>query len=67
MMPARVLFTYSPAGVEELFQEVFEPVSDRSAPPPPMTKEAIARFMAVEGKYGLETLLPGRSDGQDDQ
>ena len=55
---ARILITYSPAGVEKLFQEVFTPVDDPSAPPPPMTEESIAHFMAVEARYGLETLRP---------
>ncbi len=66
-MPAKMLITYSPAGVEKLFQEAFEPVTDRSAPPPPMTEEAIARFLAIAPKYGLETLPPGEpgvSEGQ---
>src|SRR5262245_20383159 len=54
----RMLITYSPAGVEKLFQAVFEPVTDPLAPPPPMTEESFARFSAVESQYGLETLLP---------
>jgi quercetin dioxygenase-like cupin family protein len=58
---AKVLITYSPAGVEELFQEVFDPVTDRSAPPPPSTEESVARFLAVESKYGLESILPSGS------
>jgi quercetin dioxygenase-like cupin family protein len=58
-MPARVLITYSPAGVEKLFQEAFDPVTDPSLSPPPMIEESIARFMAAESKYGLESLLPG--------
>lgn len=56
---AKLLITYSPAGVEKLFQEVFEPVTDPSLPSPPMTEESIRRFVAVEAKYGLESLLPG--------
>jgi len=60
-MPAKVLITYSPAGLEKLFEEVFDPVTDPSAPPPPMTEESIARFMAVESRYGLETVLPSET------
>lgn len=55
---AKLLITYSPAGVEKLFQEVFRPVTDPSLPPPTWTDEDIARFVAIESKYGLETLPP---------
>jgi quercetin dioxygenase-like cupin family protein len=68
--PAKVLITYSPAGVEKLFEEVFDPVTDPTAAPPPMTEESIARFMAVESRYGLETLPPGDprlANGEADQ
>lgn len=58
---ARMLVTYSPAGIEKLFQRVFEPADDRTAPPPPPTEESFARFKAVESEYGLETVLPGGS------
>ncbi len=57
-VPARLLVTYSPAGIEKLFQRVFEPVDDRSASPPRPTKESFARFRALEAEYGLETLDP---------
>ena len=59
--PARLLATFSPAGIEQFFQEVGEPVEDRSAPPPPVTEETIARFMAAESsgwKDHHETLPP---------
>ena len=48
--PAKLLATFSPAGIEQFFREVGEPVEDRSAPPPPVTEETIARFMAVEAR-----------------
>jgi mannose-6-phosphate isomerase-like protein (cupin superfamily) len=57
-VPAKLLITYSPAGIEKLFQQVFEPAGDRTAPPPPWTNETFARFKAIESEYGLETVLP---------
>jgi len=59
--PAKLLSTLSPAGIEQFFQEVGEPVEDRSAPPPPVTQETIAHFIAVESrgwKDHHETLPP---------
>ncbi len=58
--PARMLVTYSPAGIENLFKEVFARASDRSSPPSPPTKEAMARFLAESPRYGLENLPPGK-------
>jgi quercetin dioxygenase-like cupin family protein len=56
--PAKMVATFSPAGIEKFFQEIGKPVDDRSATPPPITEETIARAMALEAEYGLETLLP---------
>lgn len=59
--PARLLATFSPAGIEKFFQEAGEAAADRSAPPPPVTGETIARFFAVEAsgwKDHHDTLPP---------
>jgi len=56
---ARMLITYSPAGIEKLFEAVFQPVTNPSAVPLPMTEESFAQFAAVEAQYGMETLRPG--------
>lgn len=48
--PAKLLATFSPAGIEQFFTEASEPVEDRSAPPPLVTQETIARFMEVESR-----------------
>lgn len=59
--PARVLATFSPAGIEGFFREVGEPVKDRLAPLPPVTEETVARLLAVESagwKDHHETLPP---------
>jgi quercetin dioxygenase-like cupin family protein len=63
--PARLLATFSPAGIEQFFQEAGDPVEDRSAPPPSVTQETIAHFMAVESrgwKEHHETLPPPATD-----
>ena len=64
--PAKLLSICSPAGIEQFFKEVGEPVEDRSAPPPPVTQETIALFKAVESsgwKDHHETLPPPTKEG----
>ena len=51
---ARMLVFCAPAGLEKYFEEVFEPVQDRSTSPPPITDALIARLLAGAPKYGLE-------------
>lgn len=58
VVPAKALVLTTPAGLEGLFAEVFEPALDRGAPPPPMSKEMIGRVMAAGPRYGLELLPP---------
>lgn len=55
---AKALVLTTPAGLEGFFTEVFEPAVDRSATPPPATKELIERAMAAGPKYGLQLLPP---------
>lgn len=55
---AKALVLVTPAGLERFFAEVFEPAEDRSAPPPPMSKELMGRALAAAPKYGLELLPP---------
>ena len=44
---AKALVLTTPAGLEGFFSEVFEPATDRSAPPPPSGKELISRALAA--------------------
>ncbi len=46
--PAKLLVTFSPAGIEKFFQEVGEPVIDRTAQPPRLTEEVKARAKVAE-------------------
>ena len=60
-IPARMLVTYSPAGIEKLFERVFPRADERTSPPPPPSEELLSRFSALEAEYGLETVWPDRS------
>jgi len=55
---ARALVVITPAGLENYFAEVFDPAADRSAAPPPPSKELIARAIAASPRYGMELLPP---------
>jgi len=55
---AKALVFVTPAGLEGYFAEVFDPATDRSAAPPPPSKELIARALAASQKYGLKLLPP---------
>jgi hypothetical protein len=50
---ARMLLTFSPAGLEKFFEETLEPVLDRSAPCPNNTEQVVARYIAAAPKHGL--------------
>ena len=47
------LVTFVPSGMEKFFQEVFPPVTDRKAAPPPITEDLIRRMNEAAPKYGL--------------
>ncbi len=55
---AKALVLTTPAGLENYFAEVFEPAADRTAAPPPPSKEMMARAMAAAPRYGLVLLPP---------
>lgn len=62
---SRLLATFSPAGIEGFFREVGELVKDRFASPPPVTKETIARLLAIESagwKTHHDTLPPEQGE-----
>lgn len=52
------LVTFSPAGMEQFFQEVFPAVKDRKATPPPVTDELIRKMNDAAPKYGLKFVPP---------
>ncbi len=55
---AKALVLTTPAGLENYFAEVFDPVTDHSAAPPPPSREMLARAMAISPRYGLVLLPP---------
>jgi len=55
------LVTFVPAGMEKYFREVFPPVVDRKALPPPITDALIQKLNEVAPKYGLQ--FPAAKDG----
>lgn len=52
------LVTFVPAGMEKFFNEVFPPVTDRTAAPPPVTEELIRKLNEAAPKYGIEFPVP---------
>lgn len=56
--PARMLISVAPAGLEQMFFEVGQPVPVGAQTAPPPTKEDIERLLAVAPRYGVEILLP---------
>jgi hypothetical protein len=56
--PAKMMVTFTPAGMEKFFEQGFYPAGDRSVGPPPLTDELLARMLAAAPKCGLEFLPP---------
>lgn len=61
---AKLILTFSPAGMDDYFAEVFPEVKDKNAPPPPITDELIRKLTEVAPKYGLTFLPPTESEKQ---
>jgi mannose-6-phosphate isomerase-like protein (cupin superfamily) len=60
---ARVLVTVAPAGLEDFFAEVFQPVAGPTAPPLAPPAELIDRMIQAAPRYGLE-LLPSPEESR---
>jgi quercetin dioxygenase-like cupin family protein len=57
--PARLLCTVVPAGLEEFFQEIGQPVAPgQFLPPPVLDPEAIKRIQALAQVYGQQVFPP---------
>jgi quercetin dioxygenase-like cupin family protein len=57
--PARMLISVAPAGLERMFFEVGQPVSEGATTAPPPTKDEVEKLLAVAPRYGIEIRLPG--------
>ena len=55
--PAKMLISVAPAGLEEMFFEVGQPVQAGETPPLP-TKQDIEKLLTVAPRYGIEIKLP---------
>lgn len=51
---ARVILTFSPAGIEQFFAETLERVEDPSQPPPDNIEDVAARYVEAAPGYGIE-------------
>ena len=51
---ARMLLFFSPAGMDSYFEEVLEPVQNRSVPIPPVTDALIARMVGAGPRHRIE-------------
>jgi mannose-6-phosphate isomerase-like protein (cupin superfamily) len=56
--PARLLISVAPAGLEQMFFEVGQPVPEGANTAPLPTREEIEKLLAVAPRYGIEIKLP---------
>jgi oxalate decarboxylase/phosphoglucose isomerase-like protein (cupin superfamily) len=54
---ARMVLTFTPAGIEKFFEETLEPALDRTQAPPANIEEVAARYVAAAPRYGIEFLV----------
>lgn len=52
--PARLILTFSPAGIEKFFEETLERAADPNQPPPDNIEAVAARFAEAAPRYGME-------------
>jgi quercetin dioxygenase-like cupin family protein len=55
--PARLILTFTPAGIEMFFEETLEPAHDPTQAPPDNIDEIAARYVAAAPRYGIEFLV----------
>jgi hypothetical protein len=58
-LPARMLISVAPAGLERMFFEFGVPLAGGTTTAPPPTREEIEKLLAVAPKYGIDIRLPG--------
>ena len=54
---ARLILTFTPAGIERFFEETLERALDPTQPPPDNVDEVAARYAAAAPRYGMEFLV----------
>ena len=58
-LPAKMLISVAPAGLEQMFFEVGVPVEQGATTAPPPTKEEIEKVLVIAPRYGVEIMLQG--------
>lgn len=58
-LPAKMLISVAPAGLEQMFFEVGVPVAQGATTASPPTKDEIEKLLAIAPRYGIEIRLPG--------
>ena len=58
-LPAKMLITVAPAGLEQMFFEVGVPVEQGAMTAPPPSKAEIDKLVEIAPSYGIEIRLPG--------
>ena len=59
-LPAKMLISVAPAGLEQMFFECGVPVEQGATTALPPTKGEIEKLLAIAPRYGIEIRLPGR-------
>jgi hypothetical protein len=54
---ARLILTFTPAGIEKFFEETLERAQDPDQPPPDNIQEVAARYAEAAPRYGMEFLV----------
>ena len=55
--PARIVLTFTPAGIEKFFEETLERALDPTQQPPDNIEEVTARYDSAAPRYGIEFLI----------
>lgn len=58
-LPAKMLISVAPAGLEQMFFEVGVPLAEGATTASPPTKVEIEKLLEVAPRYGIEIRLPG--------
>jgi quercetin dioxygenase-like cupin family protein len=55
--PAKMLISVAPAGLEQMFSEVGQPVATGTTTAPPTTKQEIETLLEIAPRYDIEILI----------
>ena len=55
--PARLILTFTPAGIEKFLEETLEEALDPTLEPPDNVAEVSARYAAAAPRYGMDFLV----------